>query len=473
MKQKFGIVLSLIFLVSGAFAADFSLDQYKEEVRKNHLGYHGAMKKSQGASERSEEGSLIFSPTAFSEFQHTDDKRQTVSSTFQGNQTLSQTYSLGVSQQARFGLLGRLSYNIHHTTINGADPALVPQNEFYDGGLGLELSQPLWRNGFGRQLKLQEKAQVSSALAASSSEKYNATLILTEAESRYWRLATARELVRLQVESYDRALKIKDWQDKQMKQRLADESDLLQAKAALKVRELDLKSAQNEERLALKSLNDYRGQPSTEEVGATVLPPVKEIEGYAAPKRTEDRGDVITARHTLEATQANLDINRDRQLPSLDLVGSVNFNGHDPSFSDATSRSFTTQNPLYTVGVLFSVPLNFGGTSDVRSGYLKENQGAELTFRRRLQDQENDWTDLRQRLEDSQELLRIAIELESAQKLKLDSERSRFKQGRSTTYQISLFVQDYLGAQLSRVRALFQILNVRTQIKTYEEGGTL
>jgi hypothetical protein len=61
------------------------------------------------------------------------------------------------------------------------------------------------------------------------------------------------------------------------------------------------------------------------------------------------------------------------------------------------------------------------------------------------------------------------MELEDAQKLKFNAERKRMQEGRSTTYQIFLFEQDFLNAQLGRIQAMAQVLDVLTNMKAYEE----
>ena len=81
--------------------------------------------------------------------------------------------------------------------------------------------------------------------------------------------------------------------------------------------------------------------------------------------------------------------------------------------------------------------------------------------------QEQDWIDITSLFRDAQTSLKLAVSMEKAQKAKLDNERIRLRQGRTTTYQILLFEQDYLVSEVARIRAANQIINLKSQIQLY------
>lgn len=63
----------------------------------------------------------------------------------------------------------------------------------------------------------------------------------------------------------------------------------------------------------------------------------------------------------------------------------------------------------------------------------------------------------------------------NAQFEKLKYERDRLKQGRTSTYQILLFEQDYINAKLMRVQNASELITLLSQISLYdgkEEGGS-
>jgi outer membrane protein TolC len=59
---------------------------------------------------------------------------------------------------------------------------------------------------------------------------------------------------------------------------------------------------------------------------------------------------------------------------------------------------------------------------------------------------------------------------ESAQKEKLDYEKQRFERGRSTTFQILQFENDYANAQLGAIKARTDILEIMAKLKTFGDA---
>lgn len=63
--------------------------------------------------------------------------------------------------------------------------------------------------------------------------------------------------------------------------------------------------------------------------------------------------------------------------------------------------------------------------------------------------------------------LDIATSLESIQWQKLQAERQRLTHGKTTTYQVLLFEQDFANTQISRLVIQDEIFNLLAQLKTY------
>ena len=84
-------------------------------------------------------------------------------------------------------------------------------------------------------------------------------------------------------------------------------------------------------------------------------------------------------------------------------------------------------------------------------------------------DQETAWHDLKDRYQQHLEMLGLYEKLEKIQLSKLEHERRRRSQGRTTTQQVLYFELDYEQAQLSRLRAMSEMLQLIAQMKLY--GG--
>jgi hypothetical protein len=60
--------------------------------------------------------------------------------------------------------------------------------------------------------------------------------------------------------------------------------------------------------------------------------------------------------------------------------------------------------------------------------------------------------------------------IENVQKKKLENEKQQLRRGRSTTFQVLQFEQDYTNSQLIRARAGAQALDLRSQLKRYQSS---
>jgi outer membrane protein TolC len=115
------------------------------------------------------------------------------------------------------------------------------------------------------------------------------------------------------------------------------------------------------------------------------------------------------------------------------------------------------------------MPLNLETNAHSREGWRQEKIVAELSFDRKLFEQENDWKSLNEDLNEAKTRLELALKLEEIQQSKLNIERERLQKGRSTTYQVLLFEQDYLSSQSNRIRSQAQILTLIAQMKLFGE----
>ena len=82
-------------------------------------------------------------------------------------------------------------------------------------------------------------------------------------------------------------------------------------------------------------------------------------------------------------------------------------------------------------------------------------------------EQENDWQNMVQNLSIYKENLKLSQAIEAAQKSKLEYERRLLKQGRTTTYQILLFEQDFSNSQITTIQLAYQMLALIAEEKLY------
>ena len=90
-----------------------------------------------------------------------------------------------------------------------------------------------------------------------------------------------------------------------------------------------------------------------------------------------------------------------------------------------------------------------------------------MSFDRKVFEQDREWKDLTQKFHDVKKRLLISQKMEAIQKEKWSYELDRHRQGRTTTYQVIMFEQDYTNAYSSRLRIEADLLRLFTQLKTF------
>jgi outer membrane protein TolC len=252
---------------------------------------------------------------------------------------------------------------------------------------------------------------------------------------------------------------------------LTDRADLLQAKASLESKKLDLKTAEDEETAATLAFNSYRNAPDEANPGKLAEISWDQLQNIAIPSQFQSRADTLAADAQNRAAIANAKIQAEKDKPNFNVFANYALNGRDNGVDAALANSWDSGRPTVAVGIKFSAPLNFGAVSDARKGAELNAIGSESVYQQKVQDQSNQWNTLVIDLKNAQKRLELAIVIAKAQKEKLDYERVRLRQGRTTTYQVLLFEQDFTAAEYARTNAAYQVLTLTSQIKLYQSTG--
>ncbi|MDO9183823.1 MAG: TolC family protein [Bacteriovorax sp.] len=462
----------MIAIPSVGFSAQLTLDNFLKQVGDKNQSVTASKLIIEGTSQRANEGKLIFRPNVFAQAQTAIDKKPTTNVNAQGDRTDNNFVTAGIMQQFNFGLQAKLGYNLSHTKIYNASPAFLPVKDFHDGVATLELSQSLWRNFLGNESQSQEAIINSQAQATQHSESFKVKATLAQAESLYWSLSQIRKVVKVQNESLERAQKIRTWNQNRLKSGLAESSDFLQADANYKAREYELKSSMQDLKNLQRSVNALRGindDVISEELESVDSSSIKKL---ALPAKAELREDTKAALELQKISKASADLSIEKNKPTFDVYGTYALNGRNPETDQAVTNSFKTDHDTKVIGIRFVAPLDFGTTNDNINGYKKEQIAAEQNYQRKFFEQEQQWNDLAARFEDAKVKLSLVEKIEEAQKIKASNERDRLNKGRTVTFQVLNFEQDYAQSELARIQNETNILNIYSQLKTFSNGGT-
>lgn len=462
--------LIMIGLSSVSFAQPkVDIDQYLEQVKKENPAYKASIEASEAAKLRSTEGTLLILPQLEVNASKTTDETEGTNPLASGNKSTYETYSVSLLQNTPFGLRGKLSYGQNYYLTEGASDSFLPppyKYGYYRTSPSIELNQSLWKNGFGSEVRAQRNAINAGAKAIEYAERAKNIGIIIEAQNAYYKLYYSKQTIAAFKESISVAEKLKAWAKKRLDRALGETSDYYQTKAAYELRELEYINAQQAQKSAARAYNSLRGIDS--DIVAEELTPPKPL-AFNKKEFSEKiwRDDVRAAGKQSDAAKANSLLGKERNRPTLDIYGKYAWTGLDADKSTATDESMSDNHPAYMIGVKFVVPLAFGKANDVTSGYQKEALAADLSFKRKAQEQKRDYDDLISKIESANARFKLSTTLEESQRIKAQAERKRHNTGRTTFFQVLQFEQDYLESQLNKISTEAELNMLLTQLQMY------
>ncbi len=465
-------------------ARTLTLEEYLNQVRSSNQSMKGSQATIEATKQRENSSDLITTPEVFGQVAHSVDEKPPASF-MSGDKTEATTYSLGVRRNWSFGLQSQLSYNLNKIDIErddfpptlggGVVNPLVALNDdstkkFSEGRTQLDLSQPLWKNWLGREYDITRETTQAKLSAQRQGEQYKIKAMMAQAEFIYWQLALATDAVRTQEGALVRFQKIRDWVKNRVNMSLADRADLLQAEAGVKARRFELELTMRDRVALQRTFNSLRSIQG-DRLEADIMPiSARMLSDMTMAAGSVKRLDIEVARSLEKAAESEVQQWREKFKPDVSIFGSYATNSRDDSLGTAASDAFKADKPTMVIGVKFSTPLDRDLINRERQGLVKASEAARLDREQKEFNARQEWEDLMRQLSDARTRLQLANEIESAQKQKLDYEKNRLERGRTTTYQILLFEQDYASAQLGTIKAKADILGIIAKLKSFGDA---
>jgi outer membrane protein TolC len=459
------LTITGILLSSPGFA--ITMEEYIGQVELKNGGIRATKISAEAKSKRSLEGALFFKPSFFFNGEYYDDQRPTNAPAFQGSQTIRRTLQAGLSQNFRLGTKASISYNYYHTQIIGAGTGILAQPKFYDLAPKIDITQSLWRNFLGSEFEAAEKAQIAAVEAGAYADTFARKQLLVQAENAYWRLYFAQTSLKVQEASLERAKKLRDWNSNRVRSNLVDEVELLQAEANLQNRELEYQDTISEVDTALKDFNSIREDQGDIKLEGTKDQAADYILNASLPQKSIMREDVLAFQANQKVAVANAALGTERNKPVLEVYGSYSMNGRNKNYSEAWDQSMTGTRPFSIIGLRFVTPLALGEVAEYKKAFAQEVVASEMSFKRKTYEVEREWDILSSRFENFKKRLTLAQKLEKVQERKLFNEKRRFNQGRTTTFQVLQFEQDFANAQLLKLRNERELITVYNNLKLF------
>jgi outer membrane protein TolC len=451
-------------IFNSVFAQNFnlSLEAYLKQVAKNNSSLLASQLIALGSSLKKEEANLLTQPQLFSNNQVTKNNL-TLLSPVVSNVTQLQSYQAGLQQKTPYGIGGKFYYSYQKQVLKG-----LPQNpasKLYGAAPVVEVTASLGRNFTGSETRATKQLINSQDLSTIYGEKYKIKTLLANAEITYLKLALIRQMLVLHKESLDRMSKNLSWIEDRVKYNLAGNSDLLQAKAAFYKKQLDLQNARNEEKLAIYNFNSYRGLNSDSVPENLISYQYCINQNFQYKDYAESTDEVKSAFYKKDMDIANAILGVEKNKPDIELYASYALNGNNASYDQALSDSFSMLYPNTAVGVRLTIPLNISGLFRINDGYESKIRAAHYEYKDKLFQDKVVWKQTWLRLKNIREQLEMSKQLEKIQLDKLNEEKQRLKLGKTTTFQVLTFEQDYADAQLSRLSMEDELFQIHAQLK--------
>lgn len=468
--MRFLLVFQLVSMLSiTAHAERLSLDGFLKQVADKNESLSSQRLDEKAAEFKASEADLLTSVNFFSSAKYASDQKESQNPSFEGNRRHQTLFEIGLEQQSSFGITHKLYSSYDRFSLEGADPAYISQPNITKSALIYEFNVSLWRNSFGKATRLQEDVIVGQSRSDSLSARYARKTTKVNAITTYWRLKTVQELLILQNDMLEKDKKFLSWVRGRVRDRLGEDSDLKQAEAAMELRQYDLEKTNTELIAATEAFNEMRQ--------VAVNTPTPELDAFPATstspvapglKEVLMREDIKSLEALLTSQKAQYELSADGTKPQLDFMGQASTNGLDPDTDPAIRKSFTTEHPAYLVGLKLTIPLARSSVNNVQDSALAKSSSVEMQLNRKRYEVVSELERLERSLTQAQRLLQLARSVESAQQAKLTTETKRLRIGRTTTFQLLSFQQDYQQAKQELIRAQGTVLQLSAQFMLFD-----
>ena len=451
---------------------NLTLEQYLNQVRTKNLTIEKTNQSIASFELLKKKAKLLSAIKlyGFSEFGFAEQNRALQFLRYKSVET--QTNRLGFSQDAEFGLNTKFYYSLNNTKYIDLNTNFATNSFAFKNTQAipvLELSIPLWQNLFGQSIRArrdatfyENEAQKLNAQALSLSE-------IIDAEKKFWQLVFAQKAVEIQNRALNSAQKILEYLSKREKMNLVDKSDVLQAKTLVESKKLAVKQAQNYLKITARNFNKNRNVDNdivTEKLEDFEIQKLQNLN--IKNQQKTDRLDVKSQQAQVQSAIAQAKIEEENNKPNLNLYTSYSVNQVENNYNQAIANSFQRSAPNGKIGLEFSLPINLGLSSDIRKGAKMRASSEKISYQEKLLQQEVDWQNLQQNLKDHQENLKLAYQIEQLQKAKLENERTLLQKGRTSTYQILVFEQEYSNAELNTQQIAQKLQELIADQKLYQ-----
>ncbi len=381
------------------------------------------------------------------------------------------------------GLAGALPTGLNYSLTGNANRSQTPDsfnpNFIYTPSASVNLTQPLLRNMWIDATRL--NISLDKLALKSSEQAVRAQVLdtLLSVELGYYSLISALENVRVS----QKALEVSERFLFETKKRVEVGSlaplDAKQAESEVARNQAALVTARQNagdaERVLKRLVDDDFAAHADQ-----MLTPTEKLNHIPSVQSRADswshafemRPDYVQQKLLLQQDKITLRFTRNQIFPQLDLSGSYGVSANDPTLGSSILELGQRNNPNYSWGVRFSVPLsNLAARNAYKQAKLTQQQQL-LTFKQLEQTimiaVDNDIRAIEGYREGIVATKEARIYAEAA----LDAEQKKLESGKSTNYQVLQIQRDLTTAEKDEIDALANYNKALAQL-AHDEGSTL
>lgn len=315
------------------------------------------------------------------------------------------------------------------------------------------LTQSLWKDFFGRSTRLrrereeyERRQQLAEALREQSE-------MLVDFETLYWDWALALHSYDLQQKNVRRSREILRWVQDRFNRSAAESTDLLQARALLTQRELQVATLQFSLTQTGTRIERYvpnrQWQPDPKDLSVP-----RDPDHLVVAWKPEQLGEVSQLQYLEVLNEAGAETERAKEVretirPELDLELVYGKNAIDADTNSAVRESYERDHEYSSIGVVFRTGLDLGNERR-KVDSARSSRDSAIQRRDALQAQNRvAWTQLKKEIEELRSRVQVAQNFVDLQMKKANAERERYRKGRSTAFQAITFEQDAAEAEIT------------------------
>jgi outer membrane protein TolC len=353
-------------------------------------------------------------------------------------------------------------------------------NTTWSASPGITLSQPLLRNFWIDNTRLQIQLNKANLKISEQALRLQIMTTVTSVKTAYYNLIFDRENVDVQATALKLAQQLAAENKKKVEvgtlaplDEKQAESQAASSQAALLLAQHTLVTQENTLKVLLSD-NYYRDWANVSPV------PTEQLSAEPQPLNLQEswrravtqRPDYLEQKLNVEKQNVTLKYDFNQLFPELNVTGSYGRNAFNSSFDDTLNNIRTDQNSFYSYGAVVSIPLgNSGPRANYKSGKATLKQvllQLKQLEQNILLEVDNDVGQVESTLQQVDATREARIYAEDA----LAAEQKKLENGKSTSFQVLQLISNLTTARSAEIQALANY-NIALAQLSLDEGSTL